>query len=138
MKSKQLLLHLFLALVAASALSFLKLDYIESYLYDLRVSVQSALGLSEPKKTPLVLVTINSKTVEKLKGFPTYSVHADFLKKMTASGASHIIYDFRIKDGEIRDIEGDLITKKEFAETALKIKNFYIPTEELELTEEDF
>lgn len=102
-------------------------------MYDLRVSTKAILGLSEPKNPPIALVIINTKTVEKFKGFPTFSDHVDFLKKIAESGASHMIYDFRIKDGEIRDIEGDEKTKQNFAQAAKQIQNFYIPTEELEL-----
>lgn len=136
MRSKQLLLHIFLALVAASAISFLKLEYIESYLYDLRVSLRASLGFAPANSSPIILVKINKQTVESLKGLPNYQAHSQFINKIFAAQAKALAYDFRTKEGEIRDIAGTEEDKRQFSESIAKFKNVYLPSEEIELVGE--
>lgn len=111
----------------------MKLDYIESYLYDFRVSVKASLGFSKLEKSPIVLVKIDSSTIERYKGFPNYQIHADFLNKLILGQPKFVVYDFRFKDGELIDIEGDERQKSMFAFAAQQISNFYVPSGELEM-----
>lgn len=130
---KQISIRVLFALIAAAAISSLKLDYIESYLYDIRVRVKALIGLAEPKDTPIVLIKIDSGTVEKYQGFPNYEVHADFLNKLAKGQPRFVVYDFRHKNGDIQDIEGNLQQKDFFAKAASKIEDFYITSDDLEM-----
>lgn len=130
---KQISLRVLFALIAAGAISSLKLDYIESYLYDVRVRVKSLLGLSDPKDTPIVLVKIENSTVEKYQGFPNYQAHADFLNKLARGKPRFVIYDLRHRNGDLQDIEGNLLQKDNFAKAASQIDDFYITSDDLEM-----
>lgn len=130
---KQISFRIVFALIAAAAVSSLKLDYIESYLYDVRVRAKALLGLAEPHESPIVLVKIDSATVEKYQGFPKFNVHTEFLKKLTQGQPRFVIYDFRHKNGDIQDIEGNLMEKAEFSTLAGKIEDFYITSDDLEM-----
>ena len=75
---KSILIRALFALLAAAVISSLKLDFIESYLYDVRVTLKAFLGLSEPKRSPIALVKIDNQTIEKYQSFPGYKLHTDF------------------------------------------------------------
>ncbi|OFZ30502.1 MAG: histidine kinase [Bdellovibrionales bacterium RIFCSPHIGHO2_01_FULL_40_29] len=130
---RQLAIRIVFAVIASSLISFLKLDYIESYFYDLRVSLKAVVGLSHLNTPPIVLIKIDTKTVESFQGFPNYQQHSDFLNQLTKGQPRFVIYDFRPKDGELKDIEGDELQRKTFALVAGQIPNFYIPTDDLEM-----
>ena len=130
---RQLTVRFLFAITASALISFLKLDNIESYFYDLRVSLKAAVGLSGLAKTDIVLVKIDSKTVEQFQGFPNYQNHSDFLNKLITDLPRFVIYDFRPKDGELKDIDGDPLQKKSFYDIASQFGDFYIPTDELEM-----
>lgn len=119
--------------MASALISFLKLDYIESYLYDARVALKAALGLSTPKNTPVVLIKIDSATVENYKGFPSFQLHADFLNRLIQGHPRFVVYDFRTKDGEVRDIEGNEKEKAAFSFVASQIQDFYFTSDDLEM-----
>lgn len=121
------------AILAAVAISFLKLDYFESYFYDQRVRIKAALGQSKPTHTQSIIVLIDHPTIVKYQGFPTYSHHAQFLTKLHSLGPKFILYDFRSKDNELLDIEGTAADKINFANAVGKISHFYILTDELEM-----
>ncbi len=130
---RQLATRILFAVLAATLISFLKLDYIESYFYDLRVSLKAAIGLSKINKTEIVLVKIDSTTVERFQGFPNYQIHADFLNNLITDLPRFVIYDFRPKDGELKDIDGTLNQRKAFYEIASQFGDFYVPTDDLEM-----
>lgn len=130
---QQLTIRIVFALAAAAAISFLKLDYLESYFYDLRVSMNAKLGLANPKDPKVVLIRIDNKTVETLKGFPDFKTHSDFLNKLILLQPKFVIYDVRVKDGDIKEIDGDNDQKLQFAFTAKQIPEFYIPSDDLEM-----
>lgn len=121
------------ALIAAAAISSVKLDFIESYLYDVRVRIKSLMGFSEPKETPIVLIKIDTATVEKYQGFPNFQIHANFLEKLAKGQPRFVIYDFRHKNGDLQDIEGNLFEKDSFAKAASQIQDFYITSDDLEM-----
>lgn len=128
---------IFFALVASAIVSSFKLDFIESYFYDIRIRAESTLGFNKLQNPEVVLVHITSKTVERYQGFPQFKDHTDFLSKLESPKQGekprYILYDFRSKDGEIRDIEGDATDKKIFAETIKQISDFHFLTDELEM-----
>lgn len=130
---RQIALRIVFALIASAAISSLKLDYIESYLYDLRVSLKSSLGLSRPKNSPIILITIDNGTVERYKGFPDYGVHAEFINKLILGQPRFVVYDFRSKDGDIKDIEGTAEQKSAFAFSTQQIQDFYFTSDDLEM-----
>ncbi|MFZ3230853.1 MAG: CHASE2 domain-containing protein [Pseudobdellovibrio sp.] len=131
---QQLALRIVFALIASTVISFLKLDYIESYFYDLRVIINTELGLSKPKKSEVVLVKIDSKTVEQFKGFPDYQDHSDFLNQLIMLQPRFVIYDFRLKEGNVViNIDGDANQRAAFSFTASQINEFYFPSDELEM-----
>lgn len=130
---RQLAVRILFALIASAAISFLKLDFIESYFYDLRVSLKAALGLARLKDSNIVLIKIDSHTIEKFQGFPNFQTHRLFLNQLIRNDPRYVIYDFRTKDGEIKDIDGSELEKSAFALAANKINHFYIPTDDLEM-----
>ncbi|MBC7466059.1 MAG: CHASE2 domain-containing protein [Bdellovibrio sp.] len=130
---QQIAIRVVFAFIAAAVISFLKLDYLESYFYDLRVTINARLGLANPKNPQVVLIRIDNKTVEKLKGFPDFQMHSDFLNKLITSQPRFVIYDVRVKDGDIKEIEGDDNQRRLFAFTASQIPEFYIPSDDLEM-----
>ncbi|MBC7755026.1 MAG: CHASE2 domain-containing protein [Moraxellaceae bacterium] len=128
-----LLLKFFFAAVASTVISSLKLDYIESFFYDQRVQIKSALKLSTPQNPKSIMVLIDHDTVVKYKGFPSYIDHTHFLERLQALQPKFILYDFRSKDNELVDIEGNFADRIIFSEAVGKISHFYILTDELEM-----
>lgn len=133
LSATQIALRVVFALIASSVISSLKLDFIESYLYDTRVAFKATLGLSKPKNTPIALIKIDSGTVERYKGFPNYQLHTDFLNKLITGEPRFVIYDFRTKDGEIKEIEGTEEQKQSFSFVANQFKDFYVPADDVEM-----
>lgn len=126
-------LKIFFAAIAAASISSLKLDYLESYFYDLRVKIKSSFGESKPKDVKSVIVLINHDTIIKYKGFPNYTDHAKFVNLLHKLEPKFILYDFRSKDNELVDIEGNFADKIIFNEAVSQISHFYILTDELEM-----
>lgn len=123
-----------LAVVASYFISSFKLDYIESYLYDMRVVIKAQLGLSKLKNSPVVLVLITNKTVERYRGFPTFKDHTDFLSALYKNEPKYVLYDFaRVRSKDLFEITGDADQKKLFSQVAGQFKNFYVPAPELEM-----
>lgn len=122
-----------LAVIAAISISYLKLDYLESYTYDTRIYIKALLGLSKIKNPDVSLIIVDTQTVEFFKGYPTFNDHSDFLQKLYALHPSYVIYDFRAEKGELLDFDGSYEAKKHFASVADSFKNFYVATNDLEL-----
>lgn len=66
------------------------LDYIESYLYDLRVKTKPF----HPTSGHIELITITPDTVEFNKGFPSATIQSQVLEKLLSAKPLAIIYDF--------------------------------------------
>lgn len=124
---------LIFAIVASTAITSLKLDSLESFFYDTRVKVKSKIHPKKIDNNKSILIMIDYETVVKFKGFPKYSDHVLFLNKLKSLNPKFILYDFRTKDGELLDIEGDFSEKILFAEAVSKTSHFYILTDDLEL-----
>jgi signal transduction histidine kinase len=130
---QQLTLRVVFAFIAAAAISWLKLDYLESYFYDIRVTLNAKLGLADLKKSEVVIIKIDNKTVERYKGFPDYQTHSEFLDRLIPLQPHFIVYDMRLKENELVDIGGDTNQKLAFSFTVSQIPEFYIPSEDLEM-----
>lgn len=126
-------IRFFLAVVAGVAISSLKLDYLESYTYDIRVRAKAALGLSHVTNSPVALILIDSKTAETLKGYPSYSQHSSFLESLYKLDPRFVIYDFRAENGQFLDFEGTTKEKEEFVKSASLFSDFFVATNELEM-----
>ena len=99
---RQLTVRFLFAITASALISFLKLDNIESYFYDLRVSLKAAVGLSGLTKTDIVIVKIDSKTVEHFQGFPNYQNHSDFLNKLITDLPRFVIMIFALRTANLK------------------------------------
>lgn len=87
-------LRALLALGIAVLMMQVNLDYLESYLYDIRVR---STALSTPEG-PLEIIYINQETIQNNKGFPSASIQQKLLEKLKSAGALAVIYDFDIRD----------------------------------------
>jgi len=123
----------FLAIVAGLLVSSFKLEFIESYLYDLRTRAKAVFDANEIKNTPIALVLITTKTVERYQGFPQYKDHAEFLAKLYNYQPQYILYDFKSREGELRDTPGTDEEKILFAKTALEFPRLHILTDDTEM-----
>ena len=117
-------------LLAAQLISSLNLEYFESSLYDLRLKTKSELGLSQIKDPKIVLVMINSKTVEKYGGYPSFKDHALFLQKLKDYDPQYLLYDLKMTTDNTTEIEGPKPDQLAFKEQALLFKNFHVLTQE--------
>lgn len=123
----------FLAIVAGLIVSTFKLEFIESYLYDLRTRAKAVFDSSEIKDSPTVLVMITTKTVERYQGFPQYKDHTEFLSKLYNYQPQYVLYDFKSRDGELRDTPGTDEEKILFSKTALEFPRLHILTDDTEM-----
>lgn len=124
------------AIFASGIISSLKLDSIESYLFDIRVRAKALLGLSIPINSPIVIVKIDSSTIEKFNGFPNFANHAQFLNQLKKTKPQFVVYDFKTKDGHFKDINGSEAEQKLFLHSANSIDNFYIAAEKVKMKPE--
>ncbi|MCM2354490.1 MAG: CHASE2 domain-containing protein [Pseudobdellovibrio sp.] len=130
---KYIALRTFFAVLAAFLISSLKLDFIESYFFDLRTVIKTFF---EPKQidTPIAIVLIDDKTIEKLQGDPKFKDHIRFINQVSSHNPKYIIYEFRINDNnEFIDITGTLEEKKEFADAVKNIPNLAVSTQDLQM-----
>lgn len=130
---QQLVLKLIFALIAGAFVSYLQLDFPESYLYDLRVRTKAFLGLSDVKDPKITVVLINSKTIETFQGDPKYKDHIKFLESLSDYNPKYIVYEFRIVEDEFVDLVGTQEEKQAFAFTASGLSNLYISTQDLKM-----
>lgn len=121
------------ALLAATLISSLKLDYLESYIYDYRVAIKAYLGLAKINQPNIAIVLIDSKTVEHLERNPNYKDHSFFLQELYKLDPRFVIYDFRAEKNELIDFDGTIADKKKFVDSAKKFADFYIATNDLEM-----
>ena len=123
--------HATLALRVAFALAFsfllvqLKLDFLDSYLDDLRFRLRPSSQLSNQ----IELVVVDQKTVEHFKRIPTYRDHEEALRQILAQKPKAVLYVTSLgKLGESEDDAGKLLsspsgTKEEARSLAQVLKN---------------
>lgn len=133
----QFIVKIIFAVLAGTAISFLKLDYIESYLYDIRVTLKAELGFSKINDPKIALIFINKKTVERFQGYPKFEDHKKFIQKLAAYNPQFVVYEFRQEKDNFIDIEGSDSDKVAFANEAKQLKNFYVASPSLELKGEE-
>jgi len=132
-KSRYFYLKFLFAFIAAILISSLKLDYIESFFYDQRVSLRSHIDLYKKTDPKVAVVLINSKTIEAYQGNPSYGDHTKLIQTLNELNAKYIVYEFRQVQKDFFDIEGTFNEKLSFADEIKNIKNFYISTQDLKM-----
>lgn len=130
---KYLALRLAFAIAAAVLVLNLKLDIIESYLFDTRMTIKAALEPKPLPNTPIVLVLINSKTIEKYQGDPKFSDHLRFINQVSSHNPKYIVYELRTENEEFIDIKGTQEEKKVFADAVKYIPNLIFSTQDLKM-----
>ncbi len=113
-----------LALALAAFISQVKLDYLESYLYDLRVRLRPAPSSSGN----IVLIMIDPATVEKLKGPPSFIQHTEFLQKLESTRPKALLYDLKVPE-----LKGTPQEAKKFAAATEAFAQFFVITDALEM-----
>lgn len=120
-------LWLVLSLVITALLSQVRLDFIESYLYDLRVRLRPA-----PASTDHIeLVLIDPRSIEALRTSPGFKQHREFIERLAVSAPHAIVYDVQLSD-IVKD-GGEVA----FAQAAEKSGRFYWLTDNLEMRGEE-
>lgn len=127
------LIKFIFALLAAATISSLKLDYLESYIYDFRVATKGYLGLSKITSPNISIVLIDTKTVERFKGYPSFNDHSVFLNRLKNLEPKFVIYDFREDNGELLDFDGPNQDKLKFSSATKLFPDFYVATNDLEM-----
>ena len=105
-----------------------KLDYFESWIYDIRIRTRPA-----PQPTDnFAIFNITPKTIETLQRAPDFRDHQLFLKQILDQNPLAVIYDLNIED-----IKGTLPEKVDFAALTLSHPDFYVVTDSLTLPGEE-
>lgn len=124
---------IFFALVASTLITSFKFELVEFFLFDLSTTIKADLNLSKLNQPDVTIIYIDTETVQKYSGYPTYSDHALLLKKLSKFSSSKIVYNFRQEDKFPVEIVGDISHQKIFAAAAGNLNNLYFITEDLEL-----
>ncbi|MFN3455635.1 MAG: CHASE2 domain-containing protein [Pseudobdellovibrio sp.] len=130
---KSIVFRSFLAIAAAILISSLNVDFLESQLYDARVKIKSYFSPTPLTYTPIRLVYITGKTIERFQGDPTYTDHIKLLQVIKEQNPKFIIYQFQIENGEFLDIKGSVEEKNAFAQYTKNIPNLIIATQDLQM-----
>lgn len=93
------------------------LDYIESYLYDIRVR----LNPNRSKPGPIELIYITPQTVQAFKGLPSAQVQNLLLKKLIEAGALAVVYEF-----DLNETPGSTDEKNGWESSLIENKNVFI------------
>jgi signal transduction histidine kinase len=111
----------FIRWLVASAISILvlqlSLDFLESYLYDLRIRIRPAPIVSVVIET----IFIDPPTVQAVLGQPTLQDHIRFLEKLKLELPRAVVY--LVNPNEINGTEAE---KKVFTDLALSLPGFYV------------
>lgn len=117
-------LRIVFASVVAVFLSQINLDYLEAYLYDLRIRFTPTSQVSGN----INLVLFDQKSVQGLKSDLKASILTDLIEKVRVENPRYIILDISLDD-----IQGDLASKKKLAQTAFGTPNLVVVTDGLAL-----
>ncbi|MBX3039470.1 MAG: CHASE2 domain-containing protein [Bdellovibrionaceae bacterium] len=116
------------ALILAFLIFQIRLDYLESILYDARMRLRPAPAASGHIET----VLINLKTIEALKGAPGFAEHDLFLQRLASVEPKAIVYDM-----SILSLRGDGAEQARFLQTAERIPQLIFLTDQLEMKGEE-
>lgn len=130
---KYVALRLIFAIAAAILVLNLKLDFIESYLYDSRLTIKASIEKIPLPESQIAIVYITSKTIEKFQGEPKYNEHLRFINQISSHNPKYLVYELRTENGEFVDIKGTNEEKKAFAEAVKYIPNLIFSTQELKM-----
>lgn len=111
------ILRVGLSFLIAFVVSQFKVDYIEALFYDARVRLKPVSKTSGH----IELVSINSKTVEKLGRIPSAMDHIEFLSRLQSVNPFSIVY--LVNPNEI---SGTPIERQQLAATMASIPNLYV------------
>ena len=115
-------LRLALALTLAFFITQIKLDFIESFLYDLRVRLRPAPPISEQ----VSMVMIDEATVQSLKREPEAIDLKNLIEKIQAEHPLAIVFDL-----DLKELQGSLADKKALVAIAQKTPEVYFMVEDL-------
>jgi hypothetical protein len=115
-------LRLLLALVLAFFINQLKLDYFESYLYDLRVRLRPAPATSDM----VSMVMIDEVTIQNLKKAPEAAQFKEVMQKLRSLHPNAVVFDYSFDD-----FKGTPEEKAQFVAEAKSIPELYVMTEDL-------
>ncbi|MDG0815389.1 CHASE2 and HATPase_c domain-containing protein [Bdellovibrio svalbardensis] len=121
-------LRVVFASVIAFFLSQIKLDYLEGFLYDLRVRTRAA----QPTSGNVELVLLDSLSVQKLKSDMKASILTSLLEKLKTQEPRFVVLDIRMEE-----LKGTLEEKKALAEVAANIPGLFVVSNDLVLKGEE-
>ena len=124
---------IFFAVVASFIITSFKFDLIEFYLFDLRTSAKALLGMSKIESPKIAFIYINSKTIEKHNGNPSFITHQKFLEKLSRITDSQILYNFRLDEKQFIEIKGSYEEKFSFNKYVKTLNNVFFITEDMAL-----
>ncbi len=110
------------AILIAALIVQIKIDFIDSYLFDLFVRTNPSKSSSEK----IELIFITPETVAKLNGTPQAQQHALLLEKIKADQPLAIFYDF-----DLSKVTGSASDMQKWSLLAAETKNIYTASKDL-------
>ena len=134
LSAKYLIIRIILAVTAAALISILKLDFIESYLYDARVSFNAFLHSKfKTTETPISIVLITGQTIQRFQKDPSFKDHVKLLENIIAQKPKYVVFEFYTESGEYPDISGTVEEKLQFAKFVKEHPEILISTQEIQM-----
>ncbi len=121
-------LRLFLALTLAFFITQIRLDFFESFLYDIRVRLRPLPAMSDQ----ISMVMIDEATVQALKNEPNANDVRNLIEKLNSYEPRAIVFDL-----DLKDLQGTFKTKEALAEISKKTSEVYFMIEDLGVQGQD-
>ena len=115
-------LRLILALTLAFFITQIKLDFFESFLYDIRVRLRPP----PPVSGQISLVMIDEATVQNLKKEPDAKSLSQLIEKLSLLQPRALVFDL-----DLKELQGSFAEKQALAEVSQKTPGVYFLTEDL-------
>ena len=115
-------LRLVLALTLAFFITQIKLDFFESFLYDIRVRLRPP----PPVSGQISLVMIDEATVQTLKKEPDAKSLSQLIEKLSLLQPRALVFDL-----DLKELQGSFAEKQALAEVSQKTPGVYFLTEDL-------